>query len=99
MRQRGRKRADDRDVTDIEDPRYSIEPPEHLSAAEKKIFADVVAASPIPFIESDIFLLSTFATLTHHARTAARDVTMGWGVHPSMVTRVSPGVCGSSVRP
>jgi hypothetical protein len=74
MKQRGRKSADAKAVPPNGDGgRIRIDPPNHLSVKEQKIFHQVVMSAPAAqFSASDVFLLTTFAQVTAALQDAAK---------------------------
>jgi P27 family predicted phage terminase small subunit len=73
MNQRGRKSAAERaaNVVSITGKQRRLRPPDHLSGAEREIFADLVGAcDPEAFRPTDLPLLSSYATAIAQERDA-----------------------------
>jgi phage terminase small subunit len=73
MRQRGRRSAVDLEVTAPASAALRLDPPDHLTATEQKLFREVLANTPSgQFSLSDTYLLATFCQVTCVVRQAAR---------------------------
>jgi hypothetical protein len=65
MRQRGKRSAASLEVTGIADIEPLLRPPPHLTAAQARLFVEVVANAPSgQFSASDVYLLTSFVRVT-----------------------------------